>query len=168
MHKRREEGPRSAKNVTVGEIIGGTVVTAQPTMPLSLLLEVLAGQGLNALPVVERDGQLVGIVSKSDVVRELAEQFGAAVGFEQHATVRDVMAPVVTAVREVASVAHVAAIMAYGGLHRAPVLDGDGRLVGIVSLVDIARWLARQHGYTRYPEGWAEVRLENLERQTSC
>ncbi|MCA9665106.1 MAG: CBS domain-containing protein [Myxococcales bacterium] len=153
----------NAEHVAVGEIISGTVVTASPDMSLTVLLDVMTRQGLSALPVTDADDRLVGLVTKSDVVRaqhELVELYGAAVGFEEDTTVRDVMVPVVYAVRDVASVARVAAVMVYEGLHRAPVLDGDGRLVGIVSLTDIALWLARAHGYQHNPDGWIEVRVD--------
>lgn len=149
----------------IGDIIGGTIVTAKPNMPLNVLLEVMAGQGLNALPVVDDGDRLIGVVTKTDVVRaqaRLAKQFGSAVGFEDDVTVADVMVTAVLAVRDVTSVARAAAVMVYEGLHRAPVLDGNGRLIGVISLTDIVLWLARSYGYDKNPDGWVEVHVDAL------
>jgi hypothetical protein len=37
--------------------------------------------------------------------------------------------------------------MAYEGLHHVIVTAGDGRPIGIVSSLDVLRWVARQSGY---------------------
>jgi CBS-domain-containing membrane protein len=51
------------------------------------------------------------------------------------------------ALSEEASVSAAAATMAREGLHRVRVVGSLGELVGIVSALDIMRWLAEQDGY---------------------
>ncbi len=46
-----------------------------------------------------------------------------------------------------ATLSRAAALMAFEGIHRVPVVSTDGRVVGIVSSLDVARWLARNDGY---------------------
>ena len=42
---------------------------------------------------------------------------------------------------------HAAALMAYENIHRVPVVAADGAVIGIVSAMDIVRWVAEQDGY---------------------
>ncbi len=48
---------------------------------------------------------------------------------------------------EHASLAQAAALMALEGVHRIPVVAADGKVVGIVSSLDLMRWMARRGGY---------------------
>ncbi len=44
------------------------------------------------------------------------------------------------------SVGQAAALMAYEGLHRVLVTDDRGRVIGIVTTLDITRWVGTQAG----------------------
>ena len=55
---------------TAGEYMRTEVVTVRPDLPLSELADVLLRHRIQGAPVVE-DGRLVGIISRSDVVRQL-------------------------------------------------------------------------------------------------
>jgi CBS domain-containing protein len=48
---------------------------------------------------------------------------------------------------ETASLGQAAALMALERIHRVPIVSGDGRVVGIISTLDISQWLAEQGGY---------------------
>ena len=37
--------------------------------------------------------------------------------------------------------------MAYEGVHRLPVVSDDGRVVGLVSSIDVLAWMGRHSGY---------------------
>ena len=116
--------------------------------------------------MVDDEGRPIGLVSKTDLLRHLhesgdgieeVEQAGRRVdkvmgnGFHatsRHGTaVREVMMPVVFAVDETASIACAAALMAGENIHRLPVLAPDGTVGGIVTTLDIARWVAARGGY---------------------
>jgi CBS domain-containing protein len=93
---------------------------------------------LGGLPV--RDGdRLVGMVTDRDIALRLVAEGRDPT----QARVRDVMTPDVPFVFEDDAVAHVAEDMAGQRLPRLPVLNRDKRLVGVISLVDLAR---RDHG----------------------
>jgi len=51
------------------------------------------------------------------------------------------------ALPEDATLSQASALMAYEGIHRLPVTCAEGKVVGIVSTLDILRWLAEQDGY---------------------
>jgi CBS domain-containing protein len=127
----------------------------------ALLLE----RAISGIPVVDDRGKPLGVISKTDLVRESAEneglgELGPPTGNQREiasrlgggfhathvarATVSDVMAGITFALPESATIAQAAALMAYEGVHRLPVTCSDGKVVGIVSSLDILRWLTRQ------------------------
>jgi CBS domain-containing protein len=63
------------------------------------------------------------------------------------ATVGDIMTPVTFTLTEDASVSRAAALMAFERVHRVPVVDAGGKVVGIVSALDVLGWLGREDGY---------------------
>jgi CBS domain-containing protein len=57
------------------------------------------------------------------------------------------MTPLALALPEGATVSRAAALMAYEGVHRIPIVSDDGVVVGILAAVDVLRWLATSSGY---------------------
>lgn len=57
-------------------------------------------------------------------------------------TVRDIMNPVVVTVGPDSTVRQLARVLADGGISGAPVVDGEGALVGVVSATDLVRLAA--------------------------
>ncbi|NOZ88840.1 MAG: CBS domain-containing protein [Crenarchaeota archaeon] len=57
------------KGVLVGEIMTRNPVTIYDDASLSDAAELMKSKGIGHLPVVSRDGRLVGIVTRSDIVR---------------------------------------------------------------------------------------------------
>ena len=89
---------------------------------------------LGGLPV--RDGdRLIGMLTDRDIALRLV----ADARDPTQARVRDVMTPDVPFVFEDDAVEHVAEDMAGQRLRRLPVLNREKRLVGVISLVDLAR-----------------------------
>ena len=56
--------------VTVREVASKQVVTIDPQQDLDEALRIMAKHQVRRLPVVEEDGQLVGVVAQADVARE--------------------------------------------------------------------------------------------------
>ena len=86
---------------------GSTVATVHPSATLAELIGELARHNVGALPVVDDDGQLVGIVSERDVVRQL-HAHGAEV---LHVAVVEFMTPAVTTCSPGDKVADLARVM---------------------------------------------------------
>lgn len=57
----------------------------------------------------------------------------------------DLMKPAPQTIRETATVRDAAQALAHGEYHSLPVVDGDGRLVGIVTSTDLIRYLLEQY-----------------------
>ena len=109
---------------------------AESTRPNATLQEVAARMqelDIGSLPVCD-DGRLVGMVTDRDItVRSVSQGHDP-----QSALVADVMTPGITWCFEDQSVEEAAKLMSEHQIRRLPVLSRDKRLVGIVSLGDLA------------------------------
>jgi CBS domain-containing protein len=112
---------------------GSTVATVEPGMSIASLVGELARHNVGAL-VVMTDGQVVGIVSERDVVRQLHER-GAGL---LDATVAEIMTTSVVTCLPTDSVDSLAATMTERRIRHMPVLQ-DGALAGIVSIGDVVK-----------------------------
>jgi CBS domain-containing protein len=126
------------------------VITVRPETPAKEAARLLASHGFTALPVVDVDDVVVGIVSEADLIRgrilpdprSLIDDNPAAPPEPAAPTVAGVMTadPVVVALT-VDAVA-VAKLMLDRHLRTLPVVD-EGRLTGIVTRRDLLRTIAR-------------------------
>src|SRR6266404_1708589 len=108
------------------------VTTVSPQETLQKVAKQMAALDVGVLPVGEND-RLVGMITDRDiVVRGIAEGKGPST------KVRDVMTPEVKYCFVDQEVEEISSNMADIQLRRLPVLDRDKRLVGILSLCDIA------------------------------
>ncbi len=128
----------------VSEVRSNQVVCADSELSARQLVELLLRNRYGGMPVVGKDGKPVGMVSKTDLLREGSESFAGAV---PTGTVAEVMTESAFGLPEHASLAQAAALMAYERVHRVPILSDDGKVVGIVTPLDVARWLAAKAGY---------------------
>jgi CBS domain-containing protein len=158
--------PSAATVTPITEAMTRTVICALPEMAVSELMRLFVEQGISGVPVVDGDGKPIGVVSKTDVVRELCENPDAARRLEPSEAafdadpdlelplelcagrqVRHVMTPLAIVVGEGTSIARAAAVMAYEKVHRVIVVNPAGSIVGLVSAIDVLRWLSRHDGY---------------------
>jgi CBS domain-containing protein len=120
--------------VTVLRAKGDFVATIPPTATVRDLLGVLTEHRIGAA-VVTADDAIAGIVSERDVVRRLADDGGALLDRQ----VSEIMTvDVVTCTREM-RVEDLARTMTERRIRHVPVVDGDGVLVGIVSIGDVVK-----------------------------
>ncbi|HVN87540.1 MAG TPA: CBS domain-containing protein [Candidatus Binatia bacterium] len=66
---------KSPKTTRVRDVMTTTLKIIREDSPIEDALGMMRGSGLRRLPVVNREGQLVGIVSLDDVLALLAEEF---------------------------------------------------------------------------------------------
>jgi CBS domain-containing protein len=162
--------PGPSDRVTVTEVMTKDVLCVDMTMSLETLTALLLENGISGVPVVDEQRRPIGMISKSDLVRqhfdsdmgremddfviqspETGFEYELGPGFHAEriakATVGEVMMPIAFTVPERASLARAAGLMAFEGVHRVPVVDARGRVVGILSSLDVLRWLASEAGY---------------------
>lgn len=151
---------RAASAMGVAAIMSRTTYCLRPDVSIRTAVSMLLDERMSGAPVVDDAGHPVGVVSKTDLLRYLHERGDAvepgddaAIERGFHATAVDgtsvgaVMMPVVFAVAEDTTIAAASALMAGEGIHRLPVLDRHGAVVGILSTLDVVRWVAERAGY---------------------
>lgn len=67
-------------------------------------------------------------------------------------TVGEIMTPVAFTMKETAPIAQAAAMMAFEAIHRLPIVSDAGEVIGILSSIDVLRWIAEQEGYLVTPK----------------
>lgn len=111
-----------------------TVESVSPETSLQEAAQRMKELDVGPLPVCTSDGRLVGMITDRDIaVRATAQGLDPAL-----TVVRDVMSDQVVACFEDQDVEEAIRLMEEMRVRRLPVLDSDNRLVGIVSLGDLA------------------------------
>ena len=124
----------------VVELMHTDVKTIRPEDSIADLVQSLADAHVSGLPVVTEGGQIVGVVSATDVLQAAAEHDDeeARAGMFERMTVRDLMSSNPLLIDPESDVREAARHMLYTEVRRLFVQDG-GRLVGVISQTDIAR-----------------------------
>ena len=118
----------------IKEVMSPDVKLIDPNMKVSRAASLMRDHDIGALPVGEND-RLVGMLTDRDiVVRGLAEGKDL-----KTAKVRDVMSSKVLYCFDDQSMEEVAALMGTKQVRRLPVINHEKRMVGMVSLGDLAR-----------------------------
>jgi CBS domain-containing protein len=135
------------EELTVRDLMTERPRTTTPEMPLREAAREMLSAGLSALPVVDEEGGLLGLLSERELMRHfmsttLATASARFTPPSAHGrrTVRDVMTRQVLCVAPEQSLADVAALMTNKDVERVPVVRG-GRLVGFLTRGDIVRKL---------------------------
>jgi len=116
----------------VKEAMSRDVKTVGPDQPIQEAARIMLDIDVGALPVGEND-RLVGMITDRDIAVR-----GVAAGKGPSACVREVMSKEVRYCFEDEDTAHVARNMGEQQIRRLPVVDRNKRLVGILSLADLA------------------------------
>jgi len=141
------------------------VLTVRPETSISELSKTLENRRIGGVPVVDKGGRLVGVITQSDLVDRARDlelppainilDFHFYLQIPSHllqrvekmlgTTVGDCMTPDPVTVAPDTPVTTIAALMAKQKVHTIPVVAG-GRLVGVVGKMDLVRAMAREPG----------------------
>lgn len=157
--------PSPGKKLTAKDVMNSWVLTVRDDMTLQELATFLTENEISGAPVTNSSGNLVGVVSLSDIVGSAAEgsrllpdrsnpEFFVR-GWEDKADaeelrqlhvenegvlVREIMTPNVYSVSEGTPVAEIASTMLTGHIHRL-LVTREGRVAGIVTTMDMLKLL---------------------------
>jgi CBS domain-containing membrane protein len=149
----------------VSTLMSRDVATASSHDSLTSVMEAMLQRNISHVPVVDDERSVIGIVSKTDLVNDRLAQgdtdalpapvkrlrrgvsYPLGAGFhlevDPTATVADVMTPYVVSISDRATVGEAATLMAAHQVHGLPVISKRRGLVGFISTLDIASWVAR-------------------------
>ncbi len=119
---------------TVNDVMTHAVVSLDLDAPVHDIVQAMRRWGFGSLPVLSAEGRVAGVVSEADLLVK-------AEGTDESHTVTAAQlmtVPPVTATKDT-SIAGAARLMARGHFKRLPVVDDDGRLVGVVSRGDLLK-----------------------------
>ena len=78
---------RSSQNTRVRDIMTSNVITAKPEQAIRECMELMSGNRIRHLPVVDDNGAMLGMISIGDLVRAIiAEQESTIVDLEKYIT----------------------------------------------------------------------------------
>ena len=162
------------------------VVTVHPDTDIAEAIKLLSEHDVSALPVVDGQGNLVGILSEADLIHRveigtekhrpwwleavtgastLAEEFAKSHGMK----VGEIMTSAAISVSEDTPLSEIATLFERKRIKRVPVVE-DGKLVGVVSQSNLIQALASVVGrMDQHDETDRQIRLElmsRLEQQT--
>jgi CBS domain-containing protein len=123
--------------MTVAQILkrkGRAVITVQPSQTLSEIAAILAKHRIGAVVVVDKTGQIAGIVSERDVVRGLAAEGAAALS----RPASDIMTEKVRTCAPRDTEAELMGLMTELRVRHLPVIE-DGKLAGMISIGDVVK-----------------------------
>lgn len=137
-------------NQKVGNVMTSDVLTVREDTPFKDVARALSLRDVSAVPVVDRDGRVVGVVSEADLLikqgtQELDFTRSVLTWWRGRRNLRRATAtrafelmtkPAITVSRN-ATVAAAARLMTAHNVKRLPVVDEEDRLVGVVSRKDV-------------------------------
>ncbi len=125
----------------IGDIMTRDVEFVPPGMRVAEVAATMGDLSVGALPVGSAD-DLQGILTDRDILFRVV-----AKGLDPNAvTAGDVMTATVFSCRPEDSVTTALDLMGARNLRRLPVLDGDGRVIGLVTLADLSRVMLLSSG----------------------
>ena len=140
------------------EVMTTKVITVGENASVAEVAKLLAERGISAVPVVDKDHKVIGMVSEGDLLHrtetgtekcrswwlEMMASTNQLAGdyIKSHsANVKDVMTRDVISVSDTTPLADIAILLEANRIKRVPVVR-DGKLVGIVSRANLVRALA--------------------------
>jgi CBS domain-containing protein len=135
----------------VADVMTPDPVTLSPTATLAEATRLFSERHLKRLPVVDKSGVLMGILSRADVLRAVAEAFPRRENFAAlppggARSARDVMRLDAPVVRDDADLPAVLDAVCSTRLNRAVVVDSTQRVIGVISDAALLRALGPDSG----------------------
>ncbi|MFC9926149.1 CBS domain-containing protein [Streptomyces sp. NPDC127190] len=139
----------------VSDVMTHTVAAVGRRAPFKEIVELMQDWQVSALPVLEGEGRVVGVVSEADLLPKEELRDGPAEGYlrlrrpadlakAEGLTAGDLMSSPAVTVPVDATLAEAARTMARSRVKRLPVVDGVGVLQGVVSRADLLKVFLRE------------------------
>ena len=123
----------------IAKLIERSCVTAHANCPLDDLIAILAKRRIGTVVVVDRDQQVIGIVSERDIIRHLSTGGTTADTFA-----KNIMTNKVITVENNVTSSQLMKLITEHHIRHVPITR-DGKLVGIVSIGDVVKRLLEKY-----------------------
>ncbi|WP_175755045.1 HPP family protein [Burkholderia ambifaria] len=144
---------RTLGQLTCADLMTKNAIEVASSTSVAAALTLLERHRVKALPVVDGDARLIGIVTRADLTRQarrptplwqrlsarLPQSFGG-----QPPSVATVMTRDVASVPQTMPLTALVPLFTHSGHHHIPVVDASRRLVGIITQTDLVTGLYRQ------------------------
>ncbi|UNO43358.1 CBS domain-containing protein [Streptomyces sp. MST-110588] len=148
------ENPQAHGLHTVSDVMTQTVVAVGRDAPFKEIVQTMDQWKVSALPVLEGEGRVVGVVSEADLLPKEEFRDSDPSRFEQRRRLEDLakagaltagelMSTPAICVHADAALSQAARIMAVRHVKRLPVVDAEGLLQGVVSRSDLLKVFLR-------------------------
>ncbi|MGE0401216.1 MAG: HPP family protein [Kofleriaceae bacterium] len=138
-----EGHPLRASEMRARNVMSNDVICAYEDLEVSALTELVVRHRIGCVPIVDRLGRAIGMVTKTDLVEHLEASMRSE-SREHRPSVkraRDIMMPLALSLPESASPSQIANLMVLEDVHHVVIVSEAGFLVGVVSTKDLVRWL---------------------------
>lgn len=135
---RRADFAELAARRTLDEVMSPVTVCVAAGTSVKRVRALLLGRQLEAVPVVDAEMRLLGVVSRSELLTAPLD-----------ARVEEIVPSKIHALPERSPIAYAIALMAFERLVHVPVVTEDGELVGTWDAVSALRWTAERMGYVQ-------------------
>lgn len=137
------------------DLMTADVVTVAADTPLKEAARRMVSSRISGLPVTDADGKLIGIITEGDYLHREVERerphrhglldalLGGSHTLADAETVGEAMSERVVTISPDASLAEAARVMSVRDVKRLPVVDDEGRLIGVLSRADIVAAFTR-------------------------
>jgi CBS domain-containing protein len=142
-------------NTPVRAMVPARCTCVREGVSLEAIATLFLEEGVTAVPVVDAEGRPIGMISKTDILRDVRDRSSLAetplpqrlrhafhVDPVAGVCATDVMSPLVFAIVEDATIGQALPLMTFEHIHHAPVVGTHGRVVGVLSSMDVLRFLA--------------------------
>ena len=135
-------------NESVTTIMTSDLITVNPEDNLAKVYKTFRANRIHHLPVVEGK-KLVGILTTYDLFKleKSLEEYGKTI-------VKDVMTTKLATLESTAKVGSAVLLFVENLFHAVPIIDTDGKLVGIVTTLDVMKYTLKKQYPNRSEAYW--------------
>lgn len=148
----RHAEQRAARRVSVRDVMTANVIKVRADAGITEVTNLLSEHRISGMPVVDGDDRVIGVITEADVLSMAGMRTGHAFkdiirhilgeplpANGQGRSLREAMSSPAITTSPDADIREVALILDERRIKRLPVVDGEGRLIGVISRADIVR-----------------------------
>ncbi len=145
---------RLSQTITAEDVMTDRVICVQTDTPAVEVAHTMADHGISGVPVVDPENRVVGVISEKDflfhmggkdktlfmevVARCLSDKGCVALSMHRQNAEQIMTSPAIT-VSKTVSISTIAGLLTENRINRVPVIDKQGKLLGIVARADIVQ-----------------------------